>query len=75
MIYAKSSKRILKMIGCDKLSLEYASGDYYWYFIYDDPANEIFETQSVYVMRLNSMSLERWVEDGKSFVKKIESEN
>lgn len=69
---AISSKAILKAIGCDKLSLVRVPGDGYWYFAYDAIESNFYETESIYVMRLNDMSLERWVEYGVSFVAKSE---
>lgn len=62
-----STAQIIKIIGCDKLSLCKGSG--YWYFVYDDlDANGIFETRSVYIFKLNRMSLESWVVEGQEFV-------
>jgi hypothetical protein len=61
---------ILKHIGCVHLSL--VKGEGYWYFIYDDVARGIYETESVYTMRLNDMINHMWLEDGLRFVKKVE---
>lgn len=73
MKYAKSSKEILKIIGCDNLSLVYCTGEAYWYFVYDDIKNNKFETESVYTPRLKDMTVEQWVAVGKDFVNKIEN--
>jgi hypothetical protein len=66
---AISSKAILKAIDCDKLELVRVPGDGYWYFAFDDiKTNNVYDTKSIYVMRLNDMSLENWVEYGADFV-------
>lgn len=64
-----TSKQILTAIGCPHLTLIRVVGKGYWYFQYDD--GKKYDTQSVYVPRLNMMSLERWVEDGKELVEKF----
>lgn len=69
---AISSKAIVKKIGNANLELVRAVGHGYWYFVYSDEANGVYETESVYVPRLNDMALERWVQDGKNFVAKVE---
>lgn len=71
---AISSKAIIKKIGNANLELVRGVGHGYWYFVYDDAANNVYETESVYVPRLNDMPLERWVEAGKIFVVKVEAE-
>lgn len=42
-------------------------------FIYDD--GKIFETESVYVYRLNQLGLEDWLEIGRKFINKVTEEN
>lgn len=37
-------------------------GEGYWYFVYDDPVHCIYHTRSVYVYRLNELTLEQWCE-------------
>lgn len=72
--YAKSAREIVKAIGCPHINLYRGEG--YWYFIFDDlAATGRYDSESVYCMRLNDMSLERWVESGKSFVARMEQEN
>lgn len=66
---AKSTKQVIKAIGSDKLSL-YRGKDY-WYWVYDDKTDR-YDSLMVYVMRLGDLSLERWVEEGKAFVAKME---
>lgn len=67
MTNATSAAQIIKKIGCIDLTLVRGAG--YWYFVYDDVANGVYETKSVYCAYLNSMSLKEWVEEGKDFVK------
>ena len=69
MTKATSTRQVLKKIGCDKLDLFNGGG--YYYFAYDDPENNIFETESVITSYLNQLTLEMWVEIGQDFVKKI----
>lgn len=61
--YPKSTRQIIKEIGCPHLSLYHGKG--YWYFAYDD--GEIFETESIPVSRLRSMPLEHWIGIGRRF--------
>lgn len=46
----------------------------YWVMQYDDEPNNIFETKSVMVMYMKSMSLAEWVSIAKEFVSKVEGE-
>lgn len=62
-------KQVLKQIDCPKLEL--VKGDGYWYFVYDDVANNVYETRSVYTMYLNDMTLVQWVEEGSGLVNDI----
>jgi len=65
---AKSSAEILRLIGCRQLSLYRCVGQGYWYFIFDDLAGTgVYDTESIYCMRLNDMSIARWVDAGRSF--------
>ena len=66
---ATNVKQIIKAIGCDKLELVRVVGHAYWYFCYYDV--DIYETESVYVPRLNRMTVDQWVEIGKDFVAKV----
>lgn len=61
-----TTRKILKAIGCPILSLY--KGEGYWYFVYDDLDRNMFETQSVYAVRLSDMPLETWVQEGREFV-------
>lgn len=59
---AKSAKQVLKAAGNpEHISLERVTGDGYWIFIYDDAASNIYETVSVYTMRLNDLMVEQWL--------------
>jgi hypothetical protein len=69
---ALSAKNIIKAVGCENVKeLVKNAGDGYWYFIYAGDGK--FETHSIYTMYLNDMHFERWVEEGKDFVAKIEN--
>lgn len=61
-----TTRKILKAIGCPILNLY--KGEGYWYFVYDDLDRNVFETQSVYTVRLSNLPLEEWVREGKEFV-------
>lgn len=62
-----TTRQILKAIGCPILNLYQGKG--YWYFVYDDLDANVFETHSVYAVRLNQLPLETWVQEGQDFVK------
>lgn len=64
--YAKSSAEILRGVNCPNLNLYRGEG--YWYFIHDD--GRTHESESVYTMRLNDMTVAQWVEIGVAFVKR-----
>ena len=58
---AQSAKQILAAAGNPAhVTLERVSGHGYWLFIYDDASANIYETVSVYTVRLNDMSVEQW---------------
>lgn len=59
-------KQVLAKIDCPHLTLLKGGG--YWYFVYDIPQLNVFETKSVYTMRLNDLTLDMWVADGKELV-------
>jgi hypothetical protein len=59
-----TTRQILGKIGCKSLSLH--KGEGYWYYTYYD-GSKFFE-RSVYVFRLNHMSLSSWVEEGRALV-------
>ena len=62
-------KQILDKIGEKHLRLY--QGDGYNYFIYDDEENNIYESESIMVMRLNWMSLEQWIDAGRAFISRV----
>jgi hypothetical protein len=59
---------ILRALDCAKLDLIRVVGHGYWYFQYDDPAAKIYETQSVYTVRLNDIKLSDWIAQGRDFL-------
>lgn len=74
MTKATSAAQIIKKIGNDKLSL--FKGEGYWFFSYDDfAARTIYETRSVYVMYLNQMSLQEWIDEGNDFIRVVKQLN
>lgn len=40
---------------------------------YDDPDREIYESKSVYVMRINSLSFDQWQEEIQAFINEVNS--
>lgn len=67
---AISSNQVIQKLKCPYLELVKGAG--YWYFVYDDIQNNIYETYSVYVYRLNQLGVDQWVEIGKEFLATIE---
>jgi hypothetical protein len=67
----KTPKRaVMRALNCKFLDL--VKGDGYWYFVYDDEENKVFETHSVMTMRLNDMPVEEWVNEGRAFILETE---
>lgn len=62
--------QIVKKIGNPHLSLY--DGDGYFYFVYED-GKGAWGDRSVYVYRLNHLSLDRWVDEGNDFIKEMEA--
>jgi hypothetical protein len=56
-------------------SLELVKGSDYFYFVYDNPERDIYETKSVYVSNLNHMTKEEWIKEGKEFILEINSKS
>ena len=56
--------QIIKKIGNPNLNLYAGKG--YFYFVYDK--GDVFDDRSVYTIRLNDLSLDRWVEEGKELL-------
>lgn len=48
-------------------------GDGYFYFVFDDGVK--WESESVYVFRLNQLSVDRWIDQGVSFAKSMTDGN
>ena len=61
--------QIIKKIGNPNLNL-YA-GDGYFYFVYDTGNIKEYDDHSVFVYRLNHLSLDRWVNEGNGFLKEV----
>jgi len=69
---ATSAAQIVKLIGCEYLSLYRGNG--YWYFVYDDASRNIWHDESVPVCYLSQASIEFWVNEGKRVVKEVEEQ-
>ena len=70
-----TAKKIIKEIGHPYLNLYRGEG--YQYFVYDngkDGDDMVYGDYSVYVHRINHLSLDRWVSEGKDCIKQIEEE-
>lgn len=65
-------KKILAEVGCARLSLHYV-GQGYFYFEYDEPEANVYDTLSIFVPRLSAMSLDSWVSDAQGFVQKMDA--
>jgi len=73
VIIATSAKQILSAAGNpEHVKLERVTGHGYWIFIYDDVANNIFETLSVCTMRLNDMTVDQWTAYIPDLIKQVE---
>lgn len=72
MTYATSSKQILKAINHPLVSLTRVPGDGYWYFTYDD-GDKLYETESVYTVRLNDMTVDQWAAYARDLIKRVEN--
>lgn len=60
-------KSINKVFQEDNLPIELVKGEGYFYLIYDDVENNIYETVSIYTVRLGDMTKDRWIEEGRTF--------
>jgi len=69
MTKATGAAQVIRKIGNKHLNLY--KGEGYWYFIYDDVANEKYDSHSVYTMYLSHLTLEQWVEIGEGFLEKM----
>lgn len=61
-------KAIEKAIGDERIEL--IKGDGYYWFAFDNE-REIYETHSVYVNRLNDLTLETWLYEAEVLMKKV----
>lgn len=67
------ARTILKQIG-DAGLVELVNGNGYWYFVFDLPEQNAYETHSVYTTRLTDLSLDAWVAEGKAFAAKCRAD-
>lgn len=66
-------RSINKIFREDNLPVELVKGEGYFYFQYDLPEQNIFETESVYVDKLNHLAKDEWIRQGRQFA--IETEH
>jgi outer membrane protein assembly factor BamE (lipoprotein component of BamABCDE complex) len=65
------SKRITKQTvirTMGKPHMELVPGNGYWYFVFDD--SKRYDTHSVYVARINDLTLDIWTNEGNAFYEK-----
>lgn len=55
----------------DTGTLELVKSDGYFYFIFDSPERNIFETHSVFVNNVNQLSLDQWLFEGLHFAERL----
>lgn len=65
-----TTSAILKAIGDPNLDL--IKGNGYFYFAYDD--GKKYETTSIYVNNLSSLTLSTWADEGRQFVEKMKAQ-
>lgn len=63
-------KQILSKLASKRLNLHRGNG--YQYFVYDDPAHNIYKERTINVNRLNDLSLDQWVQEGRDFLDHVE---
>ncbi len=66
-------KSVTEAIG--NANLELVQGNGYLYFVYEDNAVNVYESESIMVCRLNHMSKEQWIETGKDFLAKVATQH
>lgn len=64
MIQIRSINKIFKE---DSLPVELVKGEGYFYFQYDLPEQNVFETESVYVCKLSHLTKDEWIRQGRQF--------
>jgi len=61
-----TSRKVLDVVGEPHLRL--IAGKGHWHFVYDDIKAGIYDTRSIYAMRLSDLSFGHWVEEARVFV-------
>lgn len=51
--------------------LELVKGEGYFYFVYDDPSANIYQTYSVMVFSLNQLRQDQWISSAIDFMKTL----
>lgn len=74
MVKAVSVKQILKAINNPYLNLYRVTGEGYWYFAFDKetPNGLIYETESVFTVRLNDLTVDQWKGYADDLIKRCE---
>lgn len=67
-------RTINKVFREEGLPIELVKGEGYFYYVYDTTVDSqlVYDSQMVYVYRLNHQTLDRWVEDGRKFALETE---
>lgn len=55
--------------------VELVRGEGYHYYVFDDVAANIYETESVMEMHFTNITHERWIADGIAFAERIKGEH
>lgn len=67
---AATTRPITAALRAEGYPLELVKGEGYFYFVYDAP--DKYETESVYVYRLNELTREQWIEQGRDFGERMQ---
>jgi hypothetical protein len=60
-------KSINKVFKEDGLPVELVKGEGYFYYIFNEPRDSVYETRSVYVYRLSDLTKQHWIDEGRMF--------
>lgn len=68
-------KSINKVFQEDNLPVELVKGEGYFYFIFDAiETHNVYETKSIYTVRLSDMTKDRWIDEGRTFAQETKHE-
>ena len=60
-------RSVNKVFAEDNLPVELVKSEGYFYFTYDLPEQNVFETKSVYVSTLGQLTKDEWIREGREF--------